>query len=65
MSAAELARARTEILALLGPEAVSVDEIARRCQLSSAAIAAAVLELELAGQVETHPGNRLARAEDL
>ena len=64
-SEAELARARREILPLIGPEPVSVDEIARRCQLSSGAIAAALLELELAGRVETLTGNRVVRPEDL
>ncbi|MBB5372379.1 DNA-processing protein DprA [Acidocella aromatica] len=65
MSEAELAHARAEILALLGPEGARVDEIACRCQLSSAVITAAVTELELAGRVETLPGNRIARCEDL
>ncbi len=65
MSEAELTRARGEILALLGPEGVRVDEIARRCQLSNAVITAAVTELELAGRVETLPGNRIARYEEL
>jgi len=32
----------------------------RRCQLSTAAVLAALLELELAGRVETLPGNRFA-----
>jgi DNA processing protein len=64
-SEAQLARAREEILALLGPEGARVDEIACRCQLSSAVITAAVTELELAGRVETLPGNRIARCEDL
>ncbi|HUM08860.1 MAG TPA: DNA-processing protein DprA [Acidocella sp.] len=64
-SEADLARARREILPLIGPEPVSVDEIARRCQLSSGAIAAALLELELAGRVETLTGNRVVRPEDL
>ena len=64
-SEADLARARREILPLIGPEPVSVDEIARRCQLSSGAIAAALLELELAGRAETLTGNRVVRPEAL
>jgi DNA processing protein len=41
---------------------VDVDEIARRCQLSTAAITAVLLELELAGRIETLAGNRVALA---
>jgi DNA processing protein len=44
---------------------VTVDEIARRCQLSIAAIRAVILELELAGVAETLPGDRVVRLEDL
>jgi len=36
-----------------------VDEMAPRCQFSSAAPAAALMELELAGRIETLPGNRV------
>lgn len=41
----------------LGPTPVAVDELVRQCQLSAAAIATLLLELELAGRVERHPGN--------
>jgi len=61
---ADLLRARREIPLLIGADPVSVDEIARRCQLSTAAIAAILLELELGGRVETLPGNRVARSPD-
>jgi DNA processing protein len=61
----ELARARREIPALIGADPVGVDEIARRCQLSGAAVTAVLLELELAGRVETLAGNRVARPADL
>jgi DNA processing protein len=57
----ELAEGRTKILPLIGADPVMVDEIARRCQLSTAAISAVLLELELAGKVEALPGNRVAR----
>jgi len=33
----------------------------RQCQVSAASVAATILELELSGQVERHPGGRLAR----
>jgi len=59
--AATLARARREIPPLLGADPVAVDEIARRCQLSNAAVLAVLLEIELAGRVETLPGNRVVR----
>lgn len=36
---------------------VTVDEIIRQCQLSPAAVSMALLELELAGRLERHPGN--------
>ena len=57
--AAELARGRRDIPAMIGADPVGVDEIARRCQLSSAAVTAVLLELELAGLVETLAGNRV------
>jgi DNA processing protein len=58
--AALLAKARRLVPGLIGAEPVMVDEIARHCQLSTAAIQAVLLELELAGRVETLPGNRVA-----
>jgi DNA processing protein len=58
--AALLAKARRLVPGLIGTEPVMVDEIARHCQLSTAAIQAVLLELELAGRVETLPGNRVA-----
>jgi DNA processing protein len=45
------------ILELLGPTPVAVDELVRQCQLTAAVIATLLLELELAGRVERHPGN--------
>jgi len=58
---AEIAEGRRSIPPLIGADPVMVDEIARRCQLSTAAVSAVLLELELAGKVETLPGNRVAR----
>ncbi len=58
-SAAELAKARQSVPGLVGAAPVVVDEIARHCQLSVAAITAVLLELELAGRVEILPGNRV------
>jgi len=41
----------------LGPSPVAVDELVRQCQMSAAAVATLLLELELAGRIERHPGN--------
>jgi DNA processing protein len=41
----------------LSPTPVAVDELVRQCQMSAASIATLLLELELAGRIERHPGN--------
>ena len=56
----EVATVRNRLLALLSPAPTSVDDLARRCQLSAAATAVALLELELAGRIESLPGHRVA-----
>jgi DNA processing protein len=56
--------ARSAVLCLLSPEPTMVDDLVRRCQLSSSAIMAVLLELELAGRIETFPGNRVALLPD-
>ena len=48
------------ILERLGPTPVAVDELVRQCQMSAAAVATLLLELELAGRVERHPGNAVS-----
>jgi DNA processing protein len=50
----------TLILERLGPTPVPVDELVRQCQMSAAAVATLLLELELAGRVERHPGNAVS-----
>src|SRR5579862_2326254 len=45
------------ILERLGPTPVAIDELVRQCQLTASAVATLLLELELAGRVERHPGN--------
>ncbi len=45
------------IIERLGPTPVAVDELVRQCQLTAAAVATLLLELELSGRVERHPGN--------
>ena len=53
--------ARGHVLSLLSEDPTQVDDLLRRCQLSPSVTMAVLLELELAGRVETLPGNRIAR----
>ncbi len=57
---AGLEPARREVVELLAAEPVMVDEILRRCQVSPAIVNTVLLELELAGRLERHPGNRVS-----
>jgi DNA processing protein len=52
--------ARSHILERLSPVPLAVDEIIRQCHLSPPVVALVLLELELAGRIERHPGNRIA-----
>lgn len=52
--------ARAWIESVIGPTPVTVDEIVRDGQFSTAAVAGALLELELAGRLERHPGGRVS-----
>ncbi|HZT87520.1 MAG TPA: DNA-processing protein DprA [Stellaceae bacterium] len=45
------------IVERLGATPVAVDELVRQCQMSASAVASLLLELELAGRIERHPGN--------
>jgi DNA processing protein len=56
----ELSTAREILVASLGPAPVTVDEIIRRCQMSPAIVSTVLLELELAGRLERHPGNAVS-----
>lgn len=49
------------VLEKLSPTPVAVDELVRQCQLSAAVVATLLLELELAGRIERHPGNLVSR----
>ena len=49
-----------QVLELLGPSPISVDDLLRRCQLSTPAVQAILLDLELSGRAEMLPGNRVA-----
>jgi DNA processing protein len=57
---AEPAEPPLKLAELLGSAPVSVDELVRRCQMSPPAVRAALLELELAGRLERHPGDRVS-----
>src|SRR3546814_36448 len=48
------------VVEALGPTPVTVDELVRRCQLSAASVSSALLELELSGRLERHPGQRVS-----
>ncbi len=45
------------VIEKLSPTPVAVDELVRQCQMSAASVATLLLELELAGRIERHPGN--------
>ena len=51
---------RAEILTLLGPSPVEVDELLRQCHCSAPVMGMVLLELDLAGRLERHPGNRVS-----
>ncbi len=55
----EAAAAREAVVALLDASPTPVDEVVRRCHLSPSVVVSALLELELAGRIETLPGNRV------
>ncbi|MFX4222740.1 MAG: DNA-processing protein DprA [Thalassobaculum sp.] len=57
--------ARREVMQALGPEPVAVDEVIRGCQLSAPVVATVLLEAELAGLIDRHPGNQVSRRMDV
>ncbi|MDX1575046.1 MAG: DNA-processing protein DprA [Kiloniellales bacterium] len=59
---AETAAARTTVEDLLGPDPVTVDELARAGDLPLPLLQQVLLELELAGRIERHPGQKVALA---
>jgi DNA processing protein len=58
----EIDKSRHMILELLGPGAVEIDELVRQSGASVSAVLTVILELELAGRVERHPGGRISLA---
>jgi len=57
---ADAGRIRREIEELLGPSPVEIDELVRQCGASVPAVLIVLLELELAGRVHRHSGNRVS-----
>jgi len=53
--------ARATLLESLSTAPVQLDELIRNCQLSPQLVLVALLELELAGRVNRHPGGRVSR----
>ncbi|MCW5773561.1 MAG: DNA-protecting protein DprA, partial [Rhodospirillaceae bacterium] len=60
-SEADADKARAAIMERLSPSPTPIDEVVRQTELAPALVASALLELELAGRIERHPGNRVAR----
>lgn len=56
----EVEKALGLVVEALGPSPVTVDEIIRQCQLSPSVMSMALLELELAGRLDRHPGNQVS-----
>lgn len=56
----DLETARPLVEESLGTEPVTVDEIIRICQLSHPVVSTVLLELELAGRLERHPGQKVS-----
>lgn len=56
----EIDKLRREILELLSPSPIPVDDVIRQCGASAAAVLTALLELELAGHAHRYPGNRIS-----
>ncbi len=56
----ELGPARREVENNLSPAPTLVDEIIRNCQCSPPVVSWVLLELELAGRLERHPGNQVS-----
>ncbi|MEE8535663.1 MAG: DNA-processing protein DprA [Kiloniellales bacterium] len=55
-----LALARRRVAEALSPTPVSVDELIRACGTTPSVAWTVLLELELAGRLERHPGNRVS-----
>jgi DNA processing protein len=56
----DLERARALVLESLNPSPVPVDELVRGCQLSASVVQSVLLELDLAGRIQRHPGHQVS-----
>lgn len=56
----EVRDARDSLIGFLSPTPTPIDDIVREFGDDTPAVSAALLELELAGRLERHPGNRVA-----
>ena len=52
--------AHDKIVQMLGATPTGVDELVRECHMSAASVQSMLLELELAGRMERHPGNQVS-----
>jgi DNA processing protein len=57
---AEADRIRAAVEEALGPAAVGIDDLIRQLHAPAAAVLTVILELELAGRCQRHPGNRVS-----
>ncbi|OYQ33718.1 DNA-protecting protein DprA [Niveispirillum lacus] len=57
---AELEKARRQVAECLSPSPVLIDEVVRGCQLSAGVVMTVLLELELAGRLQRHPGGQVS-----
>lgn len=60
-SAEDVSDARAQLNEILSYDATEVDELIRQCHVSAAVIHSALLEMELAGEVVRHFGNRVSK----
>jgi DNA processing protein len=56
----EIAGSREAVAEKLCPTPIGVDEILRQCRLTPAVLLTILLELELAGRLQWHPGNQVS-----
>ena len=56
----DLAEARARIAELIGPAPLPIDELVRQSRLTAATVLTILLEYELAGKVQRHPGNKVS-----
>ncbi len=63
-SSFELEKIRTLIYETLSFVPINVDEVIRECQLQASDVWSVLLEMEIAGRLERHPGGKVSLKED-